>query len=189
MFKRILLVCEVLVCLGLLCRIAAAQSVVHALTGTVSDIDPAGKTITVFLDSGTNGVFNDQTNSKAHLSVDRKLIADATAVDAFKKKGAYVIVFYFGGRDTRTAVALRSLGSGPFVAAKGKVEKYDRDHSITVADSSGAEQTFKINADTVAEGGSGAVDGLKFEAQKGDEVRVVGTSANGSPIALFVSEN
>ncbi|HEY6489059.1 MAG: hypothetical protein WCC26_20205 [Terracidiphilus sp.] len=187
--RKVLIACGVVVCLGLICRIAVAQSVVHALTGTVSDIDPAGKTITVFLDGGSNDVFNDQTNSKARLSVDRKLIADATAVDAFKKKGAYVIVFYFGGRDTRTAVALRSLGTGPFVAAKGKVEKYERDHSITVADSSGAEHTFQITPDTVAEGGSGAVDGLKFEAQKGDQVRVVGTSANGSPIALFLSQN
>jgi hypothetical protein len=189
MLRRILLASVVAVCLGLTCRAVSAQQVVHALTGTVSAIDPSAKTITVFLDGGSEDVFNDRTNLKAPLSVDKRLIADATAVDAFKKKGAYVIVFYFGGRDSRTAVALRSLGAGPFTAAEGTVEKFEsHDHSITIADKTGTLETFKISADTVAEGDAGAVGGFKFQAQKGEHVRVVGSSENGSPIALYVSE-
>lgn len=189
MFKRILIVWVVAVCLGLMCRTAMAQEVVHALTGTVSSIDPVGKTITVFLDGGSQSVFKDMTNAKMPLFVDKKLLTEATSVDAFKKKGAYVIVLYFGGVDSRTAVALRSLGTGPFSATDGTVSKFDsHDHSISVQDKSGAVQTFKINADTVAEGSSGAVDGLKFQAEKDDHVHVIGTIQNGSPIALFVSE-
>jgi hypothetical protein len=189
MSRRSLIACVFSVCLGLTCHRAVAQQVIHAITGTVSSIDPADKTITVFLDGGSEGVFKDMTNSKTPTSFDKRILVDSTAVDAFKKKGAYVIVFYFGGRDTRTAVALRSLGPGPFTAVDGTVAKFEgRDHSISVDDKSGATQTFRVTVETVAEGNFGAVDGLKFQAQKGDHVRIVGTSQNGSPTALFVSE-
>jgi hypothetical protein len=188
MFKKVLFALGVAICLGWMCRTATAQEVVHALTGTVSSIDPVSKTITLFLDGGSEGVFKDM-ESKTPLSVDKKVLADATAVDAFKQKGAYVIVLYFGGMDLRTAVALRSLGTGPFSAIDGTVSRFEsHEHAISVADKSGTVQTFKINADTVAEGYAGAVDGLKFQAQKDDHVHVVGTSQNGSLIALFVSE-
>jgi hypothetical protein len=189
MFGRALFAFVGAVCLGLTCHVAMAQEVVHALTGTVSSIDPVGKTITVFLDGGSQGVFKGMANSKTSLSVDKKLLAAATTADAFNKNGAYVIVFYFGGTDARTAVALRSLGTGPFTAMEGTVVRSEsHDHAISVQDKSGAVQTFKLNADTVAESYSGAVDGLKFQAQKDSHVRVVGTSQNGDLVALFVSE-
>jgi hypothetical protein len=189
MFRKILCVAVVAVCLGLTCHVAVAQEVVHALTGTVSSVDPVGKTITVFLDGGSQGIFKEMTNPKTPLSVDKKLLADATTVNAFNKNGVYVIVFYFGGTDARTVVALRSLGTGPFTAMEGTVARSEsHDHAISVQDKSGVVQTFKLNADTVAESYSGAVDGLKFQAQKDSHVRVVGTSQNGDLVALFVSE-
>jgi hypothetical protein len=73
------------------------------------------------------------------------------------------------------------------MAAQGTVAKYES-HAISVEDKSGTVQTFKINADTVAESYAGAVGGMKFQVQKDDHVRVVGTSQNGSLVALFVSE-
>jgi hypothetical protein len=187
MFGRALLAFVVAVCLGLTGHTVMAQEVVHALTGTVSSVDSVGKTITVFLDGGSQGTFKEMTKAKTPLSVDKKLLATATNVDAFNKNGAYVIVFYFGGTDARTAVALRSLGTGPFTAMEGTVARAES-HAISVQDKSGAVQTFKLNADTVAESYSGALDGLKFQAQKDGHVRVVGTSQNGDLVALFVSE-
>ncbi|MGA7109792.1 MAG: hypothetical protein WBV28_14405 [Terracidiphilus sp.] len=187
--RRLLFAFAFAVCLGSSCCAAGAQQVVHALTGTVSAIDPADKTITVFLDGGSQDVFKDLTNSKVPGSLDKRILADSTAVDAFKKKGAYVIVFYFGGRDTRTAVALRSLGPGPFTAVDGTVAKFEsHDHSISVEDKSGTVQTFKISGDTVAEGNLGAVDGLKFQVQKGDHMRIVAANENGNATALFLSQ-
>jgi hypothetical protein len=189
MRKRTLLACAMVGCLGLWSGAARAQSVVHALTGTVSAIDPSEKTITVFLDGGSDGTFRDMTNSKVPISFDKRILADSTSVDAFKKKGAYVIVFYYGGRDTRTAVALRSLGTGPFTATEGTVSQFEaHERAISVEDKTGAVQTFKITSETVAEGIYGAVDGLKFQAQKGDHVRVVGNTENGTATALFISE-
>ena len=135
MLRRVLFALVVAVCLGLTCHGVMAQEVVHALTGTVSSIDPVDKSITVFLDGGSEGVFKDMTNAKTPLSFDKKLHSEATAADAFTTKGAYAIVYYFGGTGTRTAVAVRSLGTGPFTAAQGTVAKYEsHEHAISVGE-------------------------------------------------------
>ena len=188
MFRRVASCMAFAVCLGWCCCAAPAQEVVHALTGTVSSIDDKAKTITVFVDGGDLSVFKDMTNTKTSLSVDKKLLSDATTADDFKKQGAYVLVFYFSDGHARTAVALRSLGPGPFTAAAGTVTDFKGRRSISIVDKTGATQTFDLSSNTVAEGGYGAVNGAKFQAEKGDHVRVVGAAQNGEPIALFVTQ-
>lgn len=188
MLRRIAFCVALLLCLAGSGRLARAQAVVHALTGTVSSIDPATKTITMYLDGGTQGVFKDMTNTKVSMSVDKKILPDTSTPGDFKKTGAYVVVFYIGGSDERAAVALRSLGPGPFTATSGTVARFDGRRSIAVQDPSGAVQSFKLSADTVAEGGSGAVSGLKFQADKGNRVHIVGGSKDGETVALFVSQ-
>lgn len=173
-------------CIGSIGVPATGQQVVHALTGTVSSINTASKTISVFQDNGTQGEFSDGTDSKARLAIDKKVALDTTAADAFKKTGAYVVVLYYGGDNDRTAVALKNLGSGPFTSATGTVVKFDSKHSIAVADGSGATQSYKITQDTIGEGYLGAVDGFKFQAQKGDKVRVVASKDESGLTALFV---
>ncbi len=176
-------------CLSSCAVAASAQEVVHALTGTVSSIDNLTKTLIVFQDNGSEGQFKDLTTEKKHIEFDKKIALDTTAADAFKKKGAYVIVFYFGDNNDRTAVALKNLGAGPFTSADGTVVKFEgKQHSISIKDASGTVQTFKIAQDTVAEGYMGVVDGFKFQASKGDHIRVVGTTENGSATALFMHE-
>lgn len=175
-------------CLGALSVAATAQQVVHALTGTVRSIDDLSKTIILFQDNGTQGQFKDMTNSKTRIAIDKKIVLDTMPADNFKKQGAYVIVFYYGDNDDRTAVALKNLGAGPFVAADGTVVKYEGKHSISIKDDTGAVQTFKITDQTVAEGYMGAIEGYKFQADKGDHVRVVGSNENGTLTALFMRE-
>lgn len=187
MLKALAGVCVLAGCLICVSVPAAAQEVVHALTGTVSAINPAGNTITVFQDDGSRGVFQDKTTRKS-FSLDKRIAAETTAAENFNKQDAYVIVFYYTDGDDRTAVALKNLGAGPFLAATGTVKKFDSHHGLTLEDSSGKLQTFAINAQTVAEGMFGAVEGSKFDPQKGDHVRVVSTSAGGTPTAVFLSE-
>lgn len=187
MFRRVALFFVLVVCLAGCCSLASAQAVVHALTGTVNAIDPTAKTITMFLDNGKPDTFKDMTNEKVSFSTDKKLLASTTTPDDFKKQGSYVVVFYFGGTEERTVVALRSLGTGPFTATTGVVTKFDARRSLTVQDASGAVQTFTLNPETIAESGAGAVSAAKFQAEKGDKVRIVGTSKDGSATALFVS--
>ena len=180
-------VCSIVLgCSGLVTSSAAAQEVVHALTGTVSSINSASKTITVFQDSGTQGEFSDATTARPHLAIEKKIALDTTAADAFKKTGAYVVVLYYGDDTSRTAVALKNLGTGPFSSATGTVLKFEGKHSISIEDSSGATQTFKITSETIGEGYLGAVDGNKFQVSKGDKVRVVASAESGSPTAVFI---
>jgi hypothetical protein len=168
---------------------SAAQEIIHALTGTVSSIDSATKTMNVLQDSGSTGTFELKTDPKTRVSFDKRVEAESTAASGFDKQGAYVIVFYYGQGDSRTAVALKALGNGPFSSAEGTVMKYDgHSHSMTVQDKSGALQTFKIDPKTVAESELGAIDGTKFHADKGDHVRVVSTGSGDAATAVFVRD-
>jgi hypothetical protein len=182
------IICSIVlsVCLGLVQPSASAQQVVHALTGTVSSINSATKTISVFQDNGIQGQFTDGTDAKARFSIDKKVALETTAAEAFKNAGAYVVVLYYGSDQERTAVALKNLGSGPFTSVTGMVVKLEGKHFIAVADETGATQTFKISQDTIGEGYMGAVDGYKFQAQKGDKVRIVGSKDGNELTALFV---
>ena len=101
-----------------------------------------------------------------------------------------MIVFYYGNDGDRTAVALKSLGAGPFASTNGTVTKYDgHAHTLAVTDEAGKEVTFKIDQKTVAETTMGAVPGQKFSAEKGDHVRVVSSTADGAPTALFCARS
>jgi hypothetical protein len=168
---------------------SAAQEIIHAFTGTVSAINEAAKTITVFRDNGSQGVFNEISNLKTRIAFDKKVADATTAVAKFDKSGAYAIVFYYGDRDNPTVVALKNLGAGPFESTAGTVTKVEaHNRSITVTDEAGALHTFKIDKDTVAEGPMGAVGGEKFEVNKGDRVRVVSSTAGGDTTILFVRD-
>ncbi len=181
-----------LVCLGCLVSIpvpSPAQELIHALTGTVASINP-DKSISVLQDNGSTGEFQIESNPKTRIEFDKRIATEATTVSTFKSKGAYAIVFYFGGvTRPRTVVALKNLGAGPFTSTVGTVEKFDgHARSLTVEDKSGKVHTFKINAGTVAEGNFGAEDGLRFQADKGDSVRVVATAGKDGPTALFIRD-
>lgn len=167
----------------------AAQQVVHALTGTVSSISDAPKTITVFQDNGSNAVFKMMSKPNTRIDFDKKIAAGTTRADAFNTPGDYAIVFYFGDDDDRSVVALKSLGKGPFTSTVGMVAKWEaHGHSISVVDNTGAIQTFRISSATVAEGVAGVEEGSKLQLEKGARVRVVSSMEDGTPTALFVRE-
>jgi hypothetical protein len=175
------------VCLELLSVSAAAQEVVHALTGTVVAVDKDAKTITVLQDNGFRTEFKEMANAKTPIVFDKKVAAETMAANAFEESGAYAIVFYYGDGADQTVVALKSLGPGPFTATVGTVQKFEgRTHSILVEDEAGKVQTIQINSATVAETDSGVVEGMKFQARRGDQIRVVSTDLSGTLTALFV---
>jgi hypothetical protein len=167
---------------------SASQEIIHAFTGTVSAINDAAKTITVFQDNGTQGVFHEISNPKTRIAFDKKVADATTAVAKFDKSGAYAIVFYYGDRDNPTVVALKNLGAGPFESTTGTVAKVEAHKSITVSDETGAQHTFKIDKDTVAEGAMGAVGGDRFFVNKGDRVRVVSSTVGSDATILFLRD-
>lgn len=165
-----------------------AQQVVHALTGTVSSINKASQTVAVLQDVGGDGVFQNPASPKARVNLDKRIEPGTIAADAFKDNGAYVIVFYYGESDDRTAVAFKNLGPGPFASTVGTVKKFERGRAVTVQDESGKVQTFKVGPETVAEGYAGAMDGAKFSVGGGDRIRIVSSVVDGNPTALFIRQ-
>ena len=187
MRKALSSTCIFAVCIFAASVPSAAQDVIHALTGTVSAIDGASKTITVFQDNGSTGVFTQMSDPKTRISFDKKVAGAVTAAEKFDKSGAYAIVFFFGNSQNPTVVALKSLGAGPFESTVGTVTKVEsHNRSISVIDDTGAAHTFKIDQETVAEGAYGVVDGEKLAVNKGAHVRIVSSKAGGDPTALFV---
>jgi len=149
------------------CGFAVAQEVVHALSGTVSSVNWAAKTITIITDDGSEGTFKAMTSPKTLVEFDKSLRADATAADAFNKKEARAILYYFGYGNERTAVALHDLGPGPFTKSSGTVVKFDKgERSLSIKNQAWAVESFKFTRSTVADTGSGATEGLKFDPRR-----------------------
>jgi hypothetical protein len=167
--------------------LATAQEVIHALTGTVTSVNPTARTIQIDTDDGSEGLFKDLTKSHTSFDFDKSIRAEAVAADAFTEKGTHVIVYYFGDGDVRTAVALQDLGTTPLDRRSGTVVKFDRHgHLLTIKNSSGIDKSFLIVAKTRAETSVGAVEGYKFNPRKGDQVRVTATPATGNETVLFI---
>ena len=72
----------------------------------------------------------------------------------------------------------------------GSVTKFNRhEHLLTIKDCAGATESFHIAPNTVAETAVGAVEGERFDPEKGEQVRVTATLADGGPEALFIRTN
>ena len=176
--------------LGLLAATGSAQEIIHALTGTVKSVSASDKSFVIFQDNGSQKTFKGSGNAKARAALQKKLGDETISADMLKTEGAYVIVFYYGGSDEPTAVALKDLGRGPFTATSGTVTKFDsRKRSVSVQDETGAVHMFKISGDTIVESGMGVVDGQKFSPEKGDRLRVVADKTDNEDIALFLQQN
>ena len=127
------------------------------------------------------------TKSNIPLEFDKDLRAQATSADSFNTKGTHVIVYYFGEGIQRTAVALQGLASGPLKRTIGTVVKFDKHQRLlTVESAPGGVQSFHIDSKTVVETSVGAVEGRRFDPQKGDQVRVTAAPAQGTGTALFI---
>jgi len=165
---------------------SAAQEVVHAAIGTVTAIDSAAKTITL-LQSGIKDQLFKVTSASVPVDFDKRMSDGSQPAATFQTTGAFVVVFYVGGEDNHTALALKSLGIGPFASATGKVTNWDRHRqAITVTDSQGAIHQFRIAPETIVDTGMGSVDGARYQPRKGDQVGVVSEVENGESTALFV---
>jgi hypothetical protein len=57
---------------------------------------------------------------------------------------------------------------------------------LTIKSASGLEVSFHVSAKTVAETSMGAVEGYKFDLDKGEQVRVTAATVDGNETALFI---
>ena len=166
---------------------ATAQEVVHAVSGTVSSIDPSAKSIQIKSDDGSVQTFKDSTRAHVSLDVDKSFFARLTPADKLSSKGTHVIVFYYGNDAMPTAVGLESLGSGPFETSNGSVTKFEKHQRLLMlTSSSGIANEFLITPKTVAETAIGVAEGYRVDPEKGEQVRVTSSSLNGKKTALFI---
>jgi hypothetical protein len=185
---KILKVCVFAVCLSMAAGTAVAQEIVHALSGTVSKVNPKIKMTEITTDNDTSGHFEWLKQSDGKLNFDKIVKADTVDADKFTNVGAHAIVFFIGDGDIRTIIALRDLGTGPLEKTSGTVEKLNRhDRLLTIKNSAGAEETFRLDAKTVGDTPTGVFQDFKFDFSKGDQVRVTAAPSADGETALLIA--
>jgi hypothetical protein len=167
--------------------LAIAQEVIHALAGTVKSIDSKAMTIEVNTDDGSDEFFKALTRPVDIVDYDKKMTAGALPARTFNKDATHVIVYYFGDGTIPTAVAFQDLGTGPLEKDSGTVLNYDRHHHLlTIETKQGVKQSFEIGPKSVAETAVGAVEGYKYDPERGDQVRVTSEHSQSNETALFI---
>ena len=177
----------VTVALTMFCASAGAQMVVHAVSGLVKAVNPDSKTMDVTVDNGTTSQFKLPTNAKVTLDFDRALQSDSVQASTFQHVGNYVVVYYYGYDDDRTAVAVKDLGTGPFQKIDGTVVSFDKhDRTMTVKDDAGKSETFSLNDHLVVDSGMSVASGRSYDPHKGYHVIVTYTQAGDKNSAVFI---
>lgn len=166
---------------------SVAQQRVHALSGTVTNINSKIRMVEVETDDGSPGRF-EIVKAGTPLEFDKSLSADATAAEKFSATKAHVIVYYVGQGDVRVAVAFQPLGEGQLKTTKGTIVKFNRrDHLMSIKNDAGVEETFTLDAKTVADMETGVTPGSKADFGKGKPVRVTALQADGTNTALLIA--
>jgi len=180
--------CFVALFLSLATLAAAAQQRVHAASGVVTAIRPKIRMIELDMDDGTSGHFKWLSKSDPPIEFDKSVSTDAVAADQFATLKVHVILYYVGEGDVRTAVAVRALGDAPLNTANGTVVKLNRhDRQLTIKTSTGTEESFRLDPKTVGDTENGVAQGLKFDFNKGNPVRVTFTASDGGETALLIA--
>jgi hypothetical protein len=177
----------ILVALAVFCASASAQMVVHAVSGIVKAINANSNTMDVAVDNGTMSQFKLPTDAKVTLDFDNALRSDSVNASKFEHVGAFVVVYYYGYDDNRTAVAVKDLGAGPYQKIEGTVTAFDKhNRAMTVKDDSGKAESFALDAHLVVDRGTSVDSGRGYSAHKGDHVTVTYTSAADKNSAVFI---
>jgi len=183
--RKLVAVCLAAVSLVVPASLASAQEIVHALAGTVNNVNQKDGIIAINTDDGSRGTF--KAASKLPANLDKNLCADVVPAAKFTTTSTHVIVYFIGDGEVRTAVAVHDLGTAALEKNTGTVVRFDKHaHMLAIKNASGAEVSFHIGAKTVAETSMGAVEGYKFDLDKGDQVRVTAATVDGNETALFI---
>jgi hypothetical protein len=170
-----------------ICASAGAQMVVHAVSGVVKAINPDSKTMDVTVESGATSQFKLPSNAKVTLDFDKALQSDSVEARAFQHVGNFVVVYYYGFDDDRTAVAVKDLGTGPFLKAEGTVVSFDKHaRTMTVKDDAGKSNVFELNDHLVVDSGLSVASGRGYDPHKGYHVTVTYTQAGDKNSAVFI---
>lgn len=186
MRRGFLQVCLSLGALSFTTMTVDAQQIVHAVAGKITAISQTTRIIVFSTDDNPQGLYDILTKN-VPLDFEKNVKALTTPAESFTKANCEAVVFYFGDDNDRTSVAVEDLGPGPLVKTSGTVVKLDKHaHVLTIKNDAGQEQTFQIDAKTIADSMLGVVEGQKFDPGKGEKVRITATTENGAATALFI---
>jgi phage baseplate assembly protein gpV len=169
--------------------IAAQDEVVHAVSGAVTHVDSAAKTITVKTADGSEQVFKFTGKTTVDAGKDVGAGAKMGAVDSYMKgkEGTHVVVRYVEKGGDKTAVAFKDLGKDTIKVSDGTVTKSDKaGHTITVKAEDGTETTYHVARDASIDTEHGVVDGSRYVAKDGEKVTVHYTEKAGDKVAHFI---
>lgn len=174
--------------------VAAAQDVVHVVSGVVTKIDKDGKTLAVRTEDGAEHVFKYTEKTSIHGSKDAAKDAKTGALDTYfaGKEGSQVVVRYVkkGGDDVATGVD--DLGKDSEKTTKGTITKVDKAaHTLTIKAEDGTEHTYAFGKDAAGDSEKGIVKGWDYtstKAKEGDQVVVHYTENAGKRIVHFFKE-
>jgi hypothetical protein len=181
----------IVVLVGGLVSLAAAQDVVHVVSGVVTKVDKDGKTLGVKTADGAEHVFKYTEKTTIHGSKDAAKGAKAGALDSYftGKEGTQVVVRYTKKGGDEVATGVDDLGKDSQKWAKGTVTKVDKTaHTLTIKTEDGSEQTYSFAKDAAGDSEKGAVKGWDYTAAKakeGDKVVVHYTDSAGKKIVHF----
>jgi hypothetical protein len=171
----------------LLCASAGAQMVIHAVSGMVKVVNPDSKTMIVAENDGDTSIFKLPTNAKVTLDFDRALQSDSVNASEFQHVGNYVVVYYYGYDNDRTAVAVKDLGAGPFQKVEGTVVSFDKHlRTMTVKDDAGKSNVFVLTDHLVVDSDMSVASGRGYDPHKGTRVIVTYAQAADKNSAVFI---
>lgn len=171
-----------------LAAVLPAMAMEHALTGTVTKVDSAAKTIAVKTADGAEHVFNFTEHTAVRGAQEIGHGARTAAVDSYLagKEGTHVVVHYTSEGAQETAIGVDDLGKGTVKAAKGTVTGVDKaGHTMTVKTESGAEETYHVAKDAAVDTKDGVAKGSEY-AEKGAKVTVHYTEEGGQKVVHFI---
>jgi hypothetical protein len=163
----------------------AADSMTHAVAGTVAKVDKESKTLVIKAADGTEHAFKYTDKTAVHAAKDAPKEAKKAMLDAYMdgKEGTNVIVHYTEKGTDKTAVAVEDLGKDGVKMSEGTITKVDQAaHTVTVKTKDGAEETYQLSKDAVIDTGKGVVK----ETKEGEKVTVHYTEESGKKIAHFL---
>lgn len=184
---RLRFVCTILLAV-LVATALPALAVERAVSGTISKIDTAAKTIAVKTADGAEHVFHYTEHTVVKAGAEAGKGAKTSAVDSYLagKQGTHVVVHYTEEGAQKTATGVDDLGKGTVKATKGTVTKVDEaGHTMTVKTENGAEETYHVAKDATVDTKDGVVKGAHY-AEKGAKVTVQYTEEAGQKVAHFI---
>ena len=179
-WKSTLLMCAIFLAFS-----ASAQDVVHAVSGAISHVDKAAKTVAVKTADGSEDVFRYTEHTAIRDSSKGAHAAKMGAVDTYfaGKDGSKVVVRYIGQGTDKTATLVEDFGKDSLKAGRGTVTAVDKAaHTVTIRTEDGAVATYKMGSEAVVETDHGVVRGSRYLVKEGDRVTVHYTEVAGDKL-------